>query len=437
MNILSLRKPLSVALLLVLFCSAPALAANVTVTATGDRSYSILGSEMDGVGGIYLLINYDSSSLSSPAKVEQGGLVSGSMFTANPMLGIIKIAIIRTTAFKGSGQIATISFADRVGTGGITSGTVQMIDTNLKPVYEGPVTIIGAPVNANSLAEQARQAEQERQAEQARLAELARLANLAGGIGTTTSVTFPSDQQQLTDTRPAPNVTPPVTTPESTAPRSAEQTKQSGELAADAKPEETSQYVVYKGILDRFKLHDGNKKLAAVEALFNKKIAQTIRQNPAILISNGQDKALLTIDIPVRIKSSPNFAVHGGTIVSFQQDKQQQGRWMVDVLPEKGSVKVTVSIIAGAEEFEYPLTVAPPVKPELTLDEKGWDRFIAETGTKKVPLHDFNNDGVRNYIDEYIFAANIITKKTTPERPVPATRLPAATPPKAGKSIGN
>jgi hypothetical protein len=160
------------------------------------------------------------------------------------------------------------------------------------------------------------------------------------------------------------------------------------------------------------------------------------------VLSNGKDIALLTIDIPARIKTSPNFAVHGGTLVSFQQEKQQNGRWMVEVLPENGTLKATVTILAAAEEFEYPLTVAPPVKTALTLDEKGWDQFIAETGTTQAPLHDFNADGIRDYIDEYIFAANIIAKKSAPEKPTtneqpvkPAkpTPPPPPTPPKSGK----
>ncbi len=454
MNILSLRKPLSVALFAVLFCSASAFAAHLNITANGDRSYSIQGSAMDDVGGIQLDITYDSASLSSPS-VAKGEVVSSAMLAANTNNpGSIRIAIICSPAVSRNGQIATISFADRTGTGGITSATVNMINskgaavaasvtvsgssgsstTGLSSTPGVPFSQTGDTTPSNQSSQN--QTNQSNQSSQNQVNQ-----SNQSNSGVTTSlgtVTFPSDQQQRSDTRSAPNLTPPVTTPESIAPRSAELTQRSVELPADAKPEETtSQYVVYKGILDRFKLHDGIKKFVAVEALFDKKIAQTIRQNPAILISNGQDKALLTIDIPVRIKSSPNFAVHGGTIVSFQQDKQQQGRWLVDVLPEKGSLKVTVTIITGAEEFEYPLTVAPPVKTPLTLDEKGWNRFIAESGTKKVPLHDFNNDGVRNYIDEYIFAANIIAKKTTPERPVPATRLPAATPPKAGKSIGN
>ena len=47
--------------------------------------------------------------------------------TNNP--GSIKIGIISTKAFSGSGQIATVSFSTQNGTGGITSASVKMINS--------------------------------------------------------------------------------------------------------------------------------------------------------------------------------------------------------------------------------------------------------------------------------------------------------------------
>lgn len=422
MNMLSLRKSLSFALLLGLFCSASALAANVTVIATGDRSYSIQGSGMDGVAAIELQITYDEKSLVSPTATK-GGLVSDAMFAPNTTTipGMIKIGIISANPFSGSGEIAKISFERRIRTGGITLARVSMIDSKYAPVTTDDGSSHPSTPNQTGETPSLNQSSQNLTTQGNQLN-----SGVTTSLGT---VTFPSDIQQRTGSEPVPSKTVPFGASESTDTRTAKEVKPLTEPSAEVKPEERPQYVIYKGVLDRFKLYDGRKKLADIEALFEKKIAQTIRQNPAIVISNGQDKVVLTIDIPVRIKSSPNFAVHGGTIASFYQEKQQQGRWRVEVLPEKGTLKVTVTIIAGAEEFEYPITVAPLVKTALTLDEKGWDAFISETGTTKIPQHDFNNDEVRNYIDEYIFAANIIAKKTTPERPAPATRLPSAPPP--------
>jgi len=446
MSLSSFLKSLSAALFTVLFCSVSAFAANLNIAANGDRSYSVQGSAMDDVAGVQLDIIYDSTSLSSPS-VTKGDAVSGAMLAANTNNpGSIRIAIISSTAFSGNGQIATISFAGRTGTGGIISATVNMINSKGATVASS-VTVAGAsssgiPGLSSTPGVPFSQTNDTTPSNQSSQNLTAQGNPLNSGVSTSLgTVTFSSDQQQRTDTRPAPSVTPPVSTPESIVPKSAEQPQQPVELAADAKQDETPQYVVYKGILDRFKLYDGGKKLASVETLFDKKIAQTIQQSPAIMISNGQDRVKLAIDIPARIKSSPNFAVSGGSILSFKQDTLQKGHWIVEVLPETGTFKATVTIIAGVEEYEYPLTVAPPVKTTLTLDEKGWDAFVSETGATKILQHDFNNDGVRNYIDEYIFAANIIAKKmalekTPPPTPVPTkqpVKAPPTAPPKTGK----
>ena len=151
-------------------------------------------------------------------------------------------------------------------------------------------------------------------------------------------------------------------------------------------------------------------------ALFEKKVTQLISQQPEILLSDGKSKATLNIDIPARITTSPNFAINGGALVSFKQDKQNKGRWIVEVLPNAGVIRTAVTIIVGAEEFEFPLTIAPLVKTALPLDENGWNQFLKETGTAAAPLHDLNSDGVRDYKDEYIFVANHLARKSTPAK---------------------
>ncbi|OGU14428.1 MAG: hypothetical protein A2076_16845 [Geobacteraceae bacterium GWC2_53_11] len=204
--------------------------------------------------------------------------------------------------------------------------------------------------------------------------------------------------------------------------KTAEQAPQSSKPVPEAKAEETPQLVVYKGIAERFKHYSGSKTLAAMIKLFDKKIAQTVHQEPSVLLSDGKNKATLTVDIPTRITSSPNFAVNDGTLVSYKQVKQVKGRWTVVVLPKPGSNNVSVTIITGVDEFEYPLTVVQPIKTSLTLDEKGWSTFSKAAA----PQHDFNSDGVRDYLDEYIFIGNYLTnKKATVTKPASPTKKPA------------
>jgi hypothetical protein len=407
-----------IGLILVLCCVSTAFALpSVSISQSDSGTYTVQGTGMDVVAGIQLDINYDAS-LGTP-KVTQGGGVSGAMFVANTnQLGNIKIAIISTHAFSASGQIAAISFASKTGSGGVTSANVSIINSAGATVAAAPVSIVNASGSAvpdpSAIAGLPfTQPTQTTQTTQTGKTGQTATATTPTYMGT---VSLPTDQQQRADSQPPPSPAVPASSGEPAAAKIAEQTQPSTTPAADAKAEETPQFVVYKGIIDRFRQHSGSKKLPVMAALFDKKITPSIQQEPMILLSDGKSKATLTVDIPARINSSPNFAVNGGTLISFKLDKQNKGRWVVEVLPEAGSIKVTVTIIAGAEEFEYPLTVAPPVESALTLDENGWNRFLKEIGTTTAPQHDLNNDGVRDFMDEYIFVANHLAKKSPPAK---------------------
>ena len=352
----------------------------VSISPSSDSSYTVQGTGMDGVAGIQLDITY-TSSLGTPT-VTQGGLVSGATLAANTSTpGQIRIAIISTRPFSGNGQIALIIFSGQSGAGSITSANGSLIDSNGKTV---PVSVVFSnPIGKVP-------------------------DNPATYPGT---ITLPTDQQQRPDSKPSIASVPPMNTGETTAAKIAEKTQPADKSSEEAKPEETPQYIIYRGILDRFRQYEGIKTLATMAALFDKRVAQTIQQEPAVLLSDGKSKATLTVGIPSGIPNSPNFAVNGGRLISFRRDKQNDKNWLVEVLPEAGSVRVTVLIIAGAEKFEYPLTVAPPIETALPLDERGWNRFVRETGTAKAPLYDLNNDGVRDYQDEFIFVANHLARK--------------------------
>ncbi len=422
MHLLSSSRIFAASLIILSWSSSVLAAATVSINTSGDKSYSVQGSGMSGVAGLQLNIKYDSTSLNTPT-VTQGGLVAGAMLAANTSNpGSISIAIISTRPFSDSGQIATISFASKTGSGGIISANVNMINSQQAVV---PASISVAGGSDSSVAGLPNTAAGLPFSQPSETNPVKSTQTSQSSTSATTNptypgtITLPADLQQQSDTQTATTpATAPIYTAAQAAARSTEQAQLSEKPATEMKSEETPQYIVYKGISDRFKLYKGRKKLSDVVALFDKKVAQNIKQEPAVLLSDGKVKATLTVDIPVRISSSPNFAVNGGKLVSFKQDKAVKGRWIVEVLPEAGAVKTIMTIIAGVEEFEYPLTVAPPMKTKLTLDESGWNRFLKDAGTTKIPLHDLNNDGVRDYMDEYIFVANYLAGiKSAPAKP--------------------
>lgn len=111
----------------------------ITVAPSDNGVFVIQGNNLDGVAGIDLVVRYDPSVLSSPSVV-QGSLVaaSGAVFAANPTFtqSSIKIAIINTKPFSGSGPIATISFAAHTGTGNVVVSS-SFINGTGAPIYRG------------------------------------------------------------------------------------------------------------------------------------------------------------------------------------------------------------------------------------------------------------------------------------------------------------
>lgn len=102
---------------------------SVSVSPSGNGEYIIQGNNLDGVSGIELTLNYDSAAMATPT-VTQSAFTSGAIMASNTTgaPGLIRIAIITTKPFSGSGQIATVTFATQSGTAGIRSISVKLID---------------------------------------------------------------------------------------------------------------------------------------------------------------------------------------------------------------------------------------------------------------------------------------------------------------------
>jgi hypothetical protein len=394
----------------------------VTIPASQGSSFTVLGAGMDGVAGIQLDITYDSASLSSPS-VSQGGLVTGAMLAANTNSpGIIKIAIISTRPFSGNGTIATISFASRNGTGGITSISASAID-NKGASLATSSSVQSTDTTQSASSSTTNQPSSNPQPQNTTAPTTTTSSTTPTYLGT---VSMPTDFQRSDTASAKPASTPASGEQSATTLPTSEKVATPIKPSVEAKIDDTPQLVVYKSIAERFKQVTGNKTLPEMAALFDKKVAQSITQTPSLVLSDGKMSATVVIDLPARITSSPNFAVNNGKLVSFKQDKAVKGRWRAEVLPETNTTKVTLTIIAGSEEFEYPLTVAPVIKSALTLDAQGWKTFLKDSGTLQAPHHDLNGDGKRDYIDEYIFIANYLTvdksAKTVSPTTVPAKK---------------
>ena len=400
-----------------------AFGAAVTVTASGNGIFIINGSQLDGVGGIDLYVVYDNASLASPT-VSQGSLISGGgMLLANPNFApnTIKIAIVRQPVFSGSGQLAVISFATHTGTGAVKVTTNSMISGT-----GAPISVVGSS-SANDFQTTLSDAATTTTSESGSAVSTtsgSTVNTTSSTVGTTSSstpaylgtVSMPGDDPKSGSAMPAEPGGVPVTPAEPIPTPAVEQPDAKTEAvvpevkpAAAAKPQEIK-ISSYTSVLERFQSYQGEKSPAIMMALFKKPVATSIRQDPTVAISDGKINVRIIAEAPASEGTSPNFALTGAKMISLKKD-DKSGSWILEALPQAKSVKATVTILAGDSVIDFPFTLVPPITG-VFLEEAEFAAFLKDSNTKS-PKFDLNNDGRHDYLDDYIYTAHYLIKKST------------------------
>ncbi|GLI39004.1 hypothetical protein [Geobacter hydrogenophilus] len=172
-------------------------------------------------------------------------------------------------------------------------------------------------------------------------------------------------------------------------------------------------YVVFRGVLERFKAYSGVKAPKSLLALFDEPVATSIKQDPPICIADGKTMIKVQIELPDSGNDAPNFALRGAGLKSLK--KLGDNRWLIEAIPEAGRFEATLTIVMGEKIVDYPFTVAP--KADINLDRNGvtdeadFLLFLSKVGTDKAPAYDFNGDGKRDYVDDYIYTANYLVER--------------------------
>jgi hypothetical protein len=406
---------------LLIMSAQAAYAASVTITPAAAGTYSIQGDAMDGVAGIELTLNYDVSLLASPT-VSQGSLVSGALLAANiNSPGYIKIAIISSTAFSGSGQIATVTFATQNGTGGITSASVSMINSKGSPitaqvvVSSGNATAATAPglISTPGIP----------------FSQPGAATTAAPSAASAAASSVPTDVQPRSDTNPVDTTDEPAGFTEPAVAKPVEQPEKQPDEAKPAaepqKPMEVKQ-TSYKGALDYFRAYKGEKSPAILIALFNKEITPAIRQEPLVYLSDGKTPLKILVKLATVSDKSPNFSLNGAKLVSLNRDASSV--WIIEALPQAGIVRASLTVLTESDIIEYPLTLAPPFEG-VSSAEAGFAVFLKDSGAK-TPKRDLNGDGIHDYLDDFIYTANYLKRKATagkinPPEPVLTAETPS------------
>ena len=407
-------------LLLVSLVIMPASAfavAQVSIAPGGDGVFVLQGTGMQGVAGIQIAISYDSSTLSAP-QVTLGNLVgerfNGINTTSNP----IRIAVVDTVNFggSGSGTIATITFTRN----GTSPGLIDKLDATLIDQNRNKVAM-GTPLITNPASDQTT-------VDGSTTTATSTNATTTGGTATTTSagtttmppfvvggtLTFPPTETAVKEKTEAPTAPQENTERQALAREAAAQSSQAGEdkaLAPKAAVPPASTPQPAQSVLEKFRLFQGERTVKNLSALFVKDSAGAFVQSPAIAIADGKAIVALTIS-KVGGDKAPNFAFNFARYVSLT--RVADGEWEIVVRPDAGAVRASVSMLSNGAFQDFPLVVTP--KAEVLLAKSGevseadFLLFLKETGTAAAPRYDLNGDGRRDYLDDYIFTANYLLK---------------------------
>lgn len=102
---------------------------SVSLDTSNGSEYVIKAVNFIDVAGMVIAINYNSSTYSSPT-VTQGRFISGALMASNVNNpGAIKIAVISTSAFSGTGEVATVSFVTTAGAGDFPTVSARLYNT--------------------------------------------------------------------------------------------------------------------------------------------------------------------------------------------------------------------------------------------------------------------------------------------------------------------
>jgi hypothetical protein len=156
----------------------------------------------------------------------------------------------------------------------------------------------------------------------------------------------------------------PIITPSISAPTSVPSVSSS--VTASAPPSHEPDYgsrpITFsrrKSVLESFRAHSGEHSFDALARLFERS-DDMFTQEPPVLISNGSDALRITIHTKSRSERAPQFYISGGSCIGLTNG--EGGVWIIDIVPEQGSLASSVSVLSGSEMIEYPLAVAPSLE---------------------------------------------------------------------------
>ncbi len=402
----------------------PAFAVSmVSTSSASDGVFLLQGIGIEGAAGLDINITYDTTTLASPRVVE-GPLIAGAMTAVNPNVpGVIRIVVIRLSPVNGSGVIATLTF-NRTGS---SPGRIIALSAKLADVKGN---LLSSLVQVNNPSEAVASTSDSSQG-QYTTSGASSPATTSGTPGTPSTapaaVIIAAPSTKAEESKPGTEAEkgiqpgPPEVTGEggigaSRPSQSADVAPASSQATAAAKIPE-SKVFMQTSVLDRFKEYRGKPTPEAFLALFEQDNTFWCRQDPAVALSDGKTVVRVTFITTPGNKTSSDIAVMGARLISLRKDPDNTNTWIAELVPEKGEYRASLAVSQGDVKMVYPLTIAP----KLTMYGSyagamtGGDfyGYFKKRGTSASTAFDVNNDGKRDYLDDYDITANYLAGTRT------------------------
>ena len=318
--------------LLVLFvlpavaCAAPA----VVIQFNDHNSFTLLARNTDDITGGEIQIDYQSYS-STPPVVNAVGLGSQAGLTASTEnAGTITVSLASPRPLRGGGYLAMIQVGDKENGPGRILGLSAVLKHANGYEESAGTEIINPPEDAE------------------------------GKTPETAASSAAKLKKQGKQAEAAP-----------------EEIRLPGNSPADRLPSKSDSppFRRLDGVLDRFRAYDGALTPAAIERLFARVGDGELEQEPAVLIADGATAMRVTIR-PVNPGDEIRcFIVRGGHSTGLEKGKSA-GEWVLHLVPERGSITTSVTVLGSREAVEYPLTVAPPLVQQGAEKDANEPRYV-------------------------------------------------------------
>lgn len=150
-----------------------------------------------------------------------------------------------------------------------------------------------------------------------------------------------------------------------------------------------------ESVLERLRTFNGERTPAALRCLFAPVAGDEFHQEPAVVLTDGQNELLAHIGPAADGDEIRCFLIRGAHFCSLR--KGDGGEWLLSVVPDRGMTEASITVLTLKSLVEYPLTVAPPLdlfnsEPRPADDQTMADYVTAANMIAEEILHKKQNE---------------------------------------------